>query len=229
MAGNVRCVCLACGKGFNTYPSRKGLYCSRVCANAGLSVTRAGDKSEKWAGGPAVRFCEVCGSQFHIGKAKLGIGWGRFCSPGCKAQGQRKEKVKLSCDGCGVEFERYPSEVAKHEARGSSGIYCSKKCRGAVLGESQKGEANPHWRGGTTTENTRIRQSIEGLWWREAVLKRDDYTCRHCGAKGSRRRGAAVVLHAHHIRGFAAFPDLRFDVDNGLTLCMPCHHKVHAA
>lgn len=221
--------CASCGKDFEVFACRTGLYCSRKCANAGLIGKSAGEKNPSWAGGPETCSCQICGAEFKTKQANIDRGWGRFCSRKCKVLAQFTEMVELACDVCGVLFKRYPSDVAKSAAREHEGVHCSKKCRGVVLGESQRGEANSQWRGGITPENTRIRQSVEGLYWREAVLKRDDYTCRHCGAKGSKRRGAAVVLHVHHIKGFAAFPELRFDVDNGLTLCIPCHHKVHSA
>lgn len=54
--------------------------------------------------------------------------------------------------------------------------------------------------------------------WRNAIYKRDDYTCTKCGARG-------VELNADHILPFSAFPDLRFDIDNGRTLCRPCHEE----
>lgn len=74
--------------------------------------------------------------------------------------------------------------------------------------------------------DTEIRQSIEGRRcaeykvWRTAVFERDAYTCRECGAHG-------VRLNAHHILQYAYFPDLRFSVDNGETLCVACHKKRH--
>jgi 5-methylcytosine-specific restriction endonuclease McrA len=33
------------------------------------------------------------------------------------------------------------------------------------------------------------------------------------------------VLQADHIKPFAHHPELRFDVNNGRTLCVPCHRK----
>ena len=67
-------------------------------------------------------------------------------------------------------------------------------------------------------ENQRIRNSPEMKRWRLTVLTRDKFTCRMCGQKGG-------YLEAHHIKPFAYYPALRFDVNNGLTLCLPDHKK----
>ena len=58
--------------------------------------------------------------------------------------------------------------------------------------------------------------------WVDAVISRDKATCQHCGARN-------VELHAHHVKPYRDFPELRFDVANGLTLCFRCHWNLHAA
>lgn len=80
------------------------------------------------------------------------------------------------------------------------------------------GEKNPNWQGGITPINTAIRNSPEYVDWRIKVFERDDYTCRECGSRG-------VTLHADHIKPFAYFPELRLVIENGRTLCVPCHKK----
>ena len=87
------------------------------------------------------------------------------------------------------------------------------------------GENSNNWKGGVTPEHIKIRNSQETAEWRSAVFERDDYRCKDCGAKCG--EGVDVHLHAHHIKGFAECPEFRFDVDNGLTLCRPCHYKAH--
>lgn len=67
---------------------------------------------------------------------------------------------------------------------------------------------------------TDIRRSTEYKEWRRAVFERDNYTCQLCGAHG-------VRLNAHHKMQFAYHPDLRTNLDNGITLCESCHKKVH--
>jgi len=57
--------------------------------------------------------------------------------------------------------------------------------------------------------------------WRSDVFQRDNWTCQTCGAKSS--KGIRILLEAHHIKGWANYPDLRYGVDNGITLCRECH------
>lgn len=83
------------------------------------------------------------------------------------------------------------------------------------LSIAQKGEKGHSWRGGLTQLNHRIRVSLEYRLWRKSVFERDNYTCIWCGEKNN--------LHADHIKPFALFPELRFAIDNGRTLCIDCH------
>jgi 5-methylcytosine-specific restriction endonuclease McrA len=59
--------------------------------------------------------------------------------------------------------------------------------------------------------------------WRTSIFERDGYTCVNCGIKSS--TGVKVILHADHIKPFAYYPELRFEINNGRTLCIECHKK----
>lgn len=79
------------------------------------------------------------------------------------------------------------------------------------------GADHPNWKGGITPENVKLRNSNEYKDWRLAVFARDGYACVSCGDS----RGGN--LQADHIKPFAYFPALRFDINNGRTLCKDCH------
>ncbi len=82
--------------------------------------------------------------------------------------------------------------------------------------EWNKGKNNPNWKGGISSINSRLRATKEYTLWREAVYLRDNFTCVWCGQVGGN-------LNADHIKPFALFPELRFAIDNGRTLCENCH------
>lgn len=70
--------------------------------------------------------------------------------------------------------------------------------------------------GSKTPKRLSIYKSLEYRLWRESVFERDNWTCVWCKIRGGE-------LHADHIKPFAYFPELRFAIDNGRTLCKPCH------
>lgn len=83
------------------------------------------------------------------------------------------------------------------------------------LGLSRSGEKNWNWKGGITPIHIKIRSTYEYKLWKMSVLKRDNYTCIWCGSKKQ--------IEADHIKPSILFPELRFAIDNGRTLCKPCH------
>lgn len=77
-----------------------------------------------------------------------------------------------------------------------------------------QGKNHPQWKGGISKT---IWKSQPYQAWRKAVMRRDNFTCTNCGdSKGGN-------LEADHIRPRYWYPELTFDLNNGRTLCKPCH------
>jgi len=144
------------------------------------------------------------------------------------------DKILKVCEVCKKQFSVFPYR--------SKARFCSCKCRARLIMPKgglwkkghiawnkgkmgwtkgtkagfQKGALNPSWNGGTSS----FKDNHKWEWkrWREKVFKRDNYTCQVCKKYGG-------VLHPHHIKCMAHFPELRFVVSNGLTICPACHKK----
>jgi len=129
----------------------------------------------------------------------------------------REGKLKLS-SSCfkrrhvkSEETIKKHSEIMKRLAKDGKIKTCFKKGQFS-------GEKNPHWIDGRTPEYERVRHSEQMKQWRFYIFKRDNFTCQKCGVKGDGKN-----IEAHHIKSFSKYPKLRFDVDNGQTLCKHCH------
>lgn len=80
-----------------------------------------------------------------------------------------------------------------------------------------QGIPDSEWSGFIESENAMIRKSIPYKRWRTEVFERDGYVCVKCGDGG--------YINADHIKPFSIYPELRFDIENGQTLCVPCHKE----
>ena len=172
------------------------------------------DKLVKPRTGKTVK-CAICHKEIY--RRPSALRENNYCSPECHNNNQRKGPM-LICKVCGNEYYRPPSQV---KWRGSS--CCSYKCIKIYYKTSQKGENSATWQGGKSSIYKRLRSSATFTEWRKAVFERDNYTCQDCGARNG--NGKAVILHPHHIKSFTKYPALRFDISNGLTLCVHCHKR----
>jgi 5-methylcytosine-specific restriction endonuclease McrA len=163
---------------------------------------------------PTKKACEYCGREFDRERGK----WSdkqwvnlQFCSLRCA---QATFSTVRNRQWNSPEYRKMMSEAHKPGVpNGRAGIPLP----------NLRGPRSGHWKGGITPVNHRLRTSLEYKLWRRAVFQRDNYTCVWCGVRGG--KGVKVELHADHIKAFAFYPDLRFEVSNGRTLCKGCHRK----
>ena len=170
-----------------------------------------------------IKRCRTCGQEMYVRPCH--INRQNYCSMTCSFKGKIKGKP-LICVVCGNEYYRSPSQI---KWRGSS--CCSIPCRHLYLSNIMtgkkkvhpqlRGEQSPSWRGGKSAIYHTLRN--RGIYkdWRESVFERDNYTCQACGIQS--KVGVAVELHPHHIKSFTHYPKLRFDINNGVTVCKDCH------
>lgn len=196
--------CPRCGKLFGRV-NAASRYCSRQCAWPKLGRPKREPKARNWfqlkAPVPHSRRCRACKGTFVVTRNELV----------CKACSV-KQRVKLTrkCRACGRLFLGRPAQ----------NFTCSLKCSTTWRAIRQQGEKSHRWQGGKTEQVKLIRGSLAYAQWRQAVYRRDNFTCRICGKVGGK-------LAAHHIRKFSDHPDKRFDVANGVTLCWsPCHSSI---
>lgn len=109
---------------------------------------------------------------------------------------------------------------AGYEQRG--GMSDAHKAQLHRVQQSLKGPNNPNWRGGTTTERRKDYRSNAYQSYRDAVLKRDNYTCQQC-----RKRGGKLEVHhcwVPYALCTGIYAPLKYHPANGATLCKACHN-----
>lgn len=196
--------CEGCGKSFDRGKAANRKFCSYSCS-IGHRV-----KSGKWIS------CLICGKKFYISNHRQETA--KYCSTKCKGDSLKKTTNKFVCEYCGKEYHRGQSYIKWQEIREVKHHFCSISCG---MKFRPKGEHHPNWNGGISRAYLYGYHTKEYKQWRDDVFKRDDFTCQLCHVRGT-------YLHAHHIKGFSKYPDLRFTLSNGITLCKKCHMGVHS-
>lgn len=120
----------------------------------------------------------------------------------------KKAKIELVCTQCKKKVYLQPYRVKQFK-------FCSRRCQAKY---NLSGEKHWNFKDWSTNKLIRLRSSQKYKKWRESVMKRDNYTCQKCGQIGGK-------LEVDHIKPFAYFKELRFDINNGRTLCIGCHKK----
>jgi hypothetical protein len=148
------------------------------------------------------KICNICCKLFWIYRKER-----KFCSRECFGKNYTiSHSVARQCKCCGKSYSVLNSYGGKK-------YFCSLACAKKYLIKDR----HPSWKGGIKKDKDR-RKSFEGSQWRKAVFERDNYTCVLCMVRGGR-------LEADHIKPYSMFPELRYEINNGRTLCSSCHRK----
>lgn len=146
------------------------------------------------------KFCSIlCRSVYNKGKCPESLLAFHKTRIGKPAHNRGKD-VTLVCRECETYFTVFEWRARQNPK------FCSHRC------------ASQFKDFGKASLDKKIRMSAAYKAWRTLVFERDSYTCQECNQRGGK-------LHADHIQPFGFFPELRFEVSNGRTLCVPCHMK----
>jgi hypothetical protein len=97
------------------------------------------------------------------------------------------------------------------------GTYVSKRCF-KCNGKFRTGSNSQNWKGGLRKKKNERNDSLY-QWWVGQVKKRDK---NECIFKGQNCSGKIII---HHILSFTRFPELRYEIKNGITLCQYHHPR----
>lgn len=131
----------------------------------------------------------------------------KYCSHECYSINLIKDKIKKECKNCKCIFEVNQSNDYIQ--------YCSRECSNIGL----SGSGNYKWIEDRSLlkKSDRIRSTAYNEW-RDSVYERDNWRCKleneYCEGR----------IEAHHIMTWKDFPELRYDINNGITLCHHHHH-----
>lgn len=181
-----------------------------------------------------IRVCVNCGSQMFYNKINKRTNK-KFCSFECSQQYRKKgisedHKLNISNGKKGKALSDVHKLKLSEVKKGKPILHfinnkevISKKISDSLMGKPQpwnRGKNHHNFKDGGKGQSERknAMATLEYKIWRREVFKRDEYICQICREPNQR-------LEADHIKSWKDFPDLRYDLSNGRTLCKNCHIK----
>lgn len=160
--------------------------------------------------------CEQCGELYQKPKRYSFKDWGkrRFCSHKCYWECS-KGKPSRSPE---TTFKKGEHPSPKTEFKKGHTPWITGK-RGIHTGNK-----NPAWKGGLQFRKKDRLKAYDSAYkeWMLAIKKRDNWKCKIANQDCSGR------LEAHHILNWIDYPELRYDINNGITLCQAHHPRKRA-
>lgn len=123
------------------------------------------------------------------------------------------------CGNTGVYSMTYLDTNSKRSSTQSCGCYKAEVSR-KNLPAVKRGDKHYNWNPNLTDEDRSDRRTVEYLSWVKSVYKRDGYKCVVCNKKVRK-------LEAHHLNCWSHFPEQRYNIENGTTVCRKCHTNFH--
>lgn len=170
--------------------------------------------------------CKICNEEFKVFVSDIKYGK-KYCSFKCRNIGLLNKVVSL-------ETRKKMSDSHKKEKHNQwKGGFpnckdCGKKLAvrksklgvcGQCKGKYFRGENNPSWKGGNIIKKNE-RNDPSYHRWRQSVYYRDNFKCK------IENKDCNGRIEAHHILGWSSHPELRYQINNGITLCQTHHpHK----
>ena len=109
-----------------------------------------------------------------------------------------------------MQTDEYKTKISKANKGRNNGMF-------GIIKEN-----HPNWNPNLTDEERELkRATYENEQWRKSVFERDKFACQHCFDD------TGGNLEAHHLYSWHAHESLRYEVNNGVTLCEQCHKDFH--
>jgi len=84
---------------------------------------------------------------------------------------------------------------------------------------ARTGEKNHNWNGGVNMRDKHSLFNPEYREWRMKIFTRDNFKCK------IENKDCVEKIQAHHILNWKDYPELRYDTNNGITLCLYHHPR----
>lgn len=173
------------------------------------------------------QICLQCKKQFYIFPSRMKRGRGKYCSKLCSNLGKKGKN-------CSPHSQFKSGLVPWNKGRPMS-QESKQKMVATIKKIMPLKKKVAYWKGKSlpfetrqkmsrsrkklfSFSNKRARESFESAEWRKKIFERDNFTCQICFKTN-------CYLEADHIKPWAYFPELRFELNNGRTLCRECHRN----
>ena len=184
--------------------------------------------------------CVNCGKKVKKHSYRLRISKTLYCSRKCKQEGHRgykhteeaKRKIGIASIGRkaakgserSTEFKRNLSEYAKTNSNLKKFIKGDSPWNKGTKGLMPSGENHSWW----IEDRTQLKKSekkhldVQYRIWMFGVKKRDNWKCK------IKKNTCLGRLEAHHILNWVDYPEARYKINNGITLCHAHHPRGRA-